>query len=92
MPLSYPIPTPLVGTFHSRWSNVRATENGMDASPRRPETNFNCRQDAGSTLLLNYSNQICASTFLRWRFRRGGLCRNSNYGPVIPAPSLQNSA
>jgi len=29
---------------------VSATENGIDASPRRPKTNFNCRQDAGSTL------------------------------------------
>jgi len=35
---------------HARLTNVRAIEDGMDASPRRAQTNFISRQDASSTL------------------------------------------
>jgi len=45
-----PRPLMLVGTSHARWTNVSATENGADASTRRPLTNFICPQAAGSTL------------------------------------------
>jgi|GEM_PF-4747371 len=37
------LPQPLVRTLRARSTSVRATENGRDVSPRRPQTNFNCR-------------------------------------------------